>query len=44
MRHKRLIIGVFLLFIALTFAGCKSDGEILDDLHHSNMAQAETEG
>lgn len=41
MRHKRLIIVVFSLFIALTFTGCKSDGETIDDLHHSNMAQAE---
>ena len=42
MRHKRLIIVVFSLCIALTFTGCKSDGETLDDLWHGNMAQAET--
>ena len=44
MRHKRLIIVVFSLCIALTFTGCKSNGETLDDLYHSNMAQAETDG
>lgn len=39
MRYKRFVIAVFLVFLALTSIGCKSDVQTLDDLYHGNMAK-----